>query len=381
LWVIRRLILIFVASLWILACVLTTAILIFRRPTPPEFEQATAAQPVELPCDELGHFEAQTEWWYYTGFLTDELGREYGFELVFFKSYVPDDMVMAGVLPLNWISNPLYFSHFAVSDQAAGEHVFFEQISFPRFWRAGARADRYDVWNGDWRAWGDVSQSDGGWDCYGGDTQHLRASGGRYRLRLELEPARPPALHGEAGVVEMGEAGYSYYYSRPDLEGLGLLYVDGERRVVQADAWMDHQWGSWDVHGGYGGWDWFSLRLDDGSRVMLFGFRDGAGQTMAGSGGTWIAPDGTTAELAAGDFSLEILDRWTSPETGGTYPVAWHLLIPAQGLDVSVEATFPEQEMAVDFGPVYWEGTVAVEGTARGNGFVELTGYAEGSGH
>jgi len=150
---------------------------------------------------------------------------------------------------------------------------------------------------------------------------------------------------------------------------------------VRANVWMDHQWGSWDVHGGYNGWDWFSLRLDDGSRVMLFDFRDGAGQTMAGSGGTWIAPDGTTAELAAGDFSLEVLDRWTSPETGGTYPVAWHLLIPGQGLDVSVEATFPEQEMAVAFGPIYWEGTVAVEGTASGNGFVELTGYVEGSGH
>jgi predicted secreted hydrolase len=48
-------------------------------------------------------------------------------------------------------------------------------------------------------------------------------------------------------------------------------------------------------------------------------------------------------------------------------------------LQATVEATFPEQEMAVKYTPLYWEGTVAVTGTTNGNGFVEMTGYGSGS--
>jgi predicted secreted hydrolase len=369
--VIRRLILILLMILVFLAAGLMTAIFIFRHPTPLEYQPATADRPVNFPRDEAAHFKARTEWWYYTGFLTGQDGQQYGFELVFFKSYVPDAVRVANLLPIKWVSNPIYFAHFALSDQEAQEHVFFEEVSFPRFWEAGARADRFDVWNGDWRAWGD------------GIEHHLRANGGRYRLRLDLESIKAPVLHGPAGagVVEMGEAGTSYYYSRVDLDGVGLLYADGQRQVVRATAWMDHQWGSWDLHQGFDGWDWFSLRLEDGSRVMLFNLWDGAGDPHPQSGGTWITAEGTSQHLALEDYQLEVLDTWTSPQTGGIYPVAWQLAIPDLGLDATVQATFPEQELPIRFGPVYWEGTVVVDGTISGRGFVELTGYTPGNGH
>jgi predicted secreted hydrolase len=368
--VIRRLILILLMVLLFLAAGLMTAIFIFRRPTPLEFQQASAEQPLHFPRDEAAHFRASTEWWYYTGFLTGQDGRQYGFELVFFKSYVPPAVRVANLVPINWVSNPIYFAHFALSDQESQEHVFFEQINFPRFWEAGARADRYEVWNGDWRAWGNGIQ------------HHLRAAGGRYRLRLDLDTLKAPVLHGPsgAGVVEMGQAGPSHYYSRVDLDGVGLLYVDGQRQAVRASAWMDHQWGSWDLHGGYHGWDWFSLRLEDGNRVMLFNFRDGSGFLQSQSGGTWITAEGAARPLEPEDYHLEVVDVWTSPQTGGTYPIAWQLAIPDFGLEASVEATFPEQEMPIRFGPVYWEGTVSVDGTSKGRGFVEMTGYAPGYG-
>jgi predicted secreted hydrolase len=369
--VIRRLILILLMILLFLAAGLMTAIFIFRRPTPVEFQPATADQPVHFPRDEAAHFQARTEWWYYTGFLSGQDGQQYGFELVFFKSYVPPAVRVANLLPINWASNPIYFSHFALSDQETQQHVFFEQVSFPQFWEAGARADQYKVWNGDWRAWADGIQ------------HHLRADGGRYRLRLDLETIKAPVLHGPGGtgVIEMGQAGPSYYYSRVDLDGVGLLYVDGQRQVVQASAWMDHQWGSWDLHQGFDGWDWFSLHLEDGSRLMLFHFRDESGGLQPQSGGNWITAAGTAQHLALEDYQLEVLDTWTSPQTGGTYPVAWQLTIPDLGLDATVEATFPEQELPIRFGPVYWEGTVTVDGTPSGRGFVELTGYAPGDGH
>ncbi len=362
---IRRFILIVLALVVTLAAASMTAIFIFRHPTPAAFRPATTSQPVSLPEDEAAHFDAQTEWWYYTGFLTGERDRRYDFELVFFKVYVPPEVRVANVLPLKWVNNPIYFAHLAVSDQATREHRFFEQVSFPRFWEAGARKDRFEVWLGNWRAWG-------------GDGQHhLRAAAGPYALRVDLEAAKPAALHGAtgAGVVEIGQAGTSYYYSEPELTGTGLFTVGGERQVVRVTAWMDHQWGSWQAHGGYVGWDWFSLRLDDDNQVMLFTFRDEAGNIQPESAGTWIAADGTTQHLATGDYTVEVLERWASRDTGATYPVKWRVTVPDHGLDVIVEATFPEQEMPIQFGPVYWEGSVAVSGTADGVGFVEMTGY------
>lgn len=364
---IRRFIIILLMLLLILAAGLVTAIFIFRHPTPIEFQQATADEPVRFPRDEAAHFDAQAEWWYYTGFLDGEDGQQYGFELVFFKAYVPSEVRLGNVLPLMVSNNPIYFAHFALSDQAGEEHVFVERANFPEFWDAGASEDRFEVWNGDWKARGGVGE------------YHLEAGGERYRLRLALESVKPPVLHGPegAGVVEMGQAGTSYYYSEPDLAGAGFLYVDGERQTVYATAWMDHQWGSWQGHDGYAGWDWFSLRLDDGSRLMLFDFRDEDGSTQPESAGTWIGADGSAQHLTRGDYGIEALEFWTSPDTGATYPVTWQVTVPEHGLDAVVEATFPGQELPIELGPIYWEGTVAVSGTVNGTGFVEMTGYAE----
>ena len=110
---------------------------------------------------------------------------------------------------------------------------------------------------------------------------------------------------------------------------------------------------------------------------MLFDFRDEDGNIQSGSAGTWIAADGSAEHLTRDDYEIEKLEFWTSPDTGGTYPVKWQVAVPDHGLDTLVEATFPAQEMPIELGPIYWEGTVSVSGTADGTGFVEMTGYAE----
>ena len=145
---IRRLILALLTSLLILTAGLVAALFIFRIPAPAEFEQATANQPVSLPRDEAAHFDVTTEWWYYTGFLNDADGKRYGFELVFFKAFAPPQAKIAGVLPINWVSNPVYVAHFAVSDLVGHDHISFEQANFPQFWSASAKDNRHEVWTG-----------------------------------------------------------------------------------------------------------------------------------------------------------------------------------------------------------------------------------------
>ena len=77
-------------------------------------------------------------------------------------------------------------------------------------------------------------------------------------------------------------------------------------------------------------------------------------------------------------MSIDVLDHWTSPETGTRYPSRWRVRVPSQGLDLIVEPWLEGQEMRTSF--VYWEGAVRVSGTsgstcALGQGYVELTGY------
>jgi predicted secreted hydrolase len=45
-------------------------------------------------------------------------------------------------------------------------------------------------------------------------------------------------------------------------------------------VWMDHQWGNFLTLGG-GGWDWFSIQLDNDTEMMLYLIRDATGKTIS----------------------------------------------------------------------------------------------------
>ncbi|HEX2639590.1 MAG TPA: lipocalin-like domain-containing protein, partial [Pyrinomonadaceae bacterium] len=72
---------------------------------------------VELPRDLAAHADVQTEWWYYTGHGRTVSGRDFGFELVFFKRRT--DLDSFSIVPLRLFGNPFYFAHFAFTDLSA----------------------------------------------------------------------------------------------------------------------------------------------------------------------------------------------------------------------------------------------------------------------
>lgn len=356
------------ASLLILA--LAAGLLIaflFRHPTPDPYQQAQADLPPRLPGDDGAHFAAQTEWWYYTGELLGEGGEHFGFEVVFFKAYPPSHAKMFGRIPVSWLCNPAYSSHLAVTDLKEGTFTFAEQVNCPLPWAGGARTDRYEVWNRGW------------WAGEEGSRHHLHAGSSVAALDLTLVSMKPATFHGSQGVVPMGAGGTSYYYSHTRMGGSGWLEVGGRRILVQARAWMDHQWGSWDWTG-FQGWDWFSLRLDSGEDLMVFQFRDQEGMVQPQSFGTYVGADGATVHLPQQAFVVEVLDRWTSPRTGATYPVAWRIATRLPTGELVVRAELSDQELPLRMGPTYWEGICQVEGTlagepVRGHAYVEMTGY------
>jgi predicted secreted hydrolase len=178
-------------------------------------------------------------------------------------------------------------------------------------------------------------------------------------------------INGENGLSqkakEPGRA--SYYVSFPRLSVSGTIAVAGSTHDVTGQAWMDHEWFTEQLAGDQTGWDWFSVQLDNNTELMLFDLRKQDGSIDPWSSGTFIDATGRAHHLKRGDFTLEPLSR------RGKYPIAWRIRVPSLGLEVTCRAAVDNQEIVSKTGPRYWEGAVTYEGTHKGVGYLEMTGY------
>ena len=306
--------------------------------------------PIELPRDRAPH-DNLTEWWYYTGHLRAADGRQYGFELVFFQTIRGDYPVV-------------YLGQFAITDR--GRQTFQHASKLAQGSQIG-RQDVLDLTVQDWRMRGALGQ------------EHLQAALDNYVLDVALTSQKPAALHDDDGIVSFGPAGDSYYYSYTRLALKGTLVDHGELVPVEGQAWFDHQWGNFLVLGG--GWDWYSLQLDDNAELMLNQLRDDQ-NNIVGVWGTYVAPDGSYRALTDRDFTIEPTGRWTSPHSGATYPMGWHIRHHDPPYDLHLTPVLSDQELlSRGNGPTYWEGAVDISGShapgpIHGLGYVEMTGYA-----
>ena len=158
-----------------------------------------------------------------------------------------------------------------------------------------------------------------------------------------------------------------------------VLLDQGLPRPVTGTAWIDHQWGDF-ISIASGGWDWYSVHLDDGRDFTASVVRDELGATGL-QYGTLVGPGGETTHLprgltwrfgqpAAGPVRTRVRSilragRSRSPATVCTY--AWDPLLLDQELDTRGST-----------GVAYWEGAVSVRRRRRRRlacGYVELTGY------
>jgi len=117
------------------------------------------------------------------------------------------------------------------------------------------------------------------------------------------------------------------------------------------------------------GWDWFSLHLASGEKIMLFQLRHADGRHYRA--GTWISATGVTQALSGEDFDLTPLAHSTL--AGRRLPTRWALSIPGKQLELRSE---PLQENAwMDTRFPYWEGPIRLSGSQPGVGYLEMTGY------
>jgi predicted secreted hydrolase len=336
----------------------------------PGFLAADGSHALTFPADFGAHPDYRTEWWYYTGNLQTPEERHFGFELTVFRvSLLPPTVE----LPADsaWYNRSVYFAHFAISDVAEQRFYAFERYSRPGPGLAGAQADPYGVWLEDWS----ITES-------GSSMYRLQAAQEAIALDLTLTDEMGVVLHGESGYSRKGQtaSSASYYYSQPRLQAQGVVQIDGIDYPISGLVWKDHEFSTSVLDEDQIGWDWFSLQFEDGSALMLFQLRERNGQTSSSSSGTFVAADATPQPLQNTDFTIEVLDQWRSPHTQGIYPASWEIRLNQPDCLLNLRPWMADQE--IHFPAVtYWEGAVYFEGTCngaetRGNGYVELTGYA-----
>ena len=306
---------------------------------------------VQLPHDE-GIHAAPLEWWYFNGHIAAKDGREFSFHFVTFQSVLED-----GFTPR--------IAHLSWADHEKGLHLAAEQPDLPIL---ETTSGEFDITIAGWHMSGD------------GQAYQLSFQVGDYAVELEADARKPAVLHDDTGFVDLGVAGKTFYYSRTDLETTGTVSISGDSLPVTGTTWFDHQWGNFSI--APIGWDWLSLNLDDGSDLMVSVVWDQEDRSHIATYGTYVPPDSDPVHLPAPDVSLEPTGSWTSPDTGGEYPMSWKLNVDSLGLALILAPVIERSEFNISqFIPViYWEGAVSASGAREGSpvsgkGFVEMVGY------
>ncbi len=342
------------------------------------YARALEPRPFVFPRDHADHPAFRNEWWYITGTLDGD-ERRFGFQFTLFRSALAAE---PPALDSDWATRQVYMGHFALTDPAAGRFHAFDRFGRAALGIAGARAVPFRVWLLDWELAGSETGSAGP-ECV--FPLRLRAAAGEVAVDLALEAGKGIVLQGERGLSRKGpEPGNaSYYYSFPRMPARGTVVVEADTVPVSGAAWLDREWSTSALGPDLEGWDWFALRFEDGRDLMYYRLRRSDGGTDPLSGGVLVRADGSAPPLSADDVVLEVLDRWTSPTTGVTYPSRWRVSVPETGLELTLTPWLRNQELDVAFR--YWEGAVDAvgrdrQGPVRGAGYVELTGYGTAGG-
>ena len=331
------------------------------------FEEITAPLQLEFPRDHGAHPRHRVEWWYVTARLATAEGRRFGAQFALFRYALrPEDAPMRD----DWQSGQIYLAHAAITDIDGDRFLFDEQWARGAAGLVGAEAAPFRAWLGDCSiaAATDVATL----------PMQLHCGGAEFGYRLELDGVDVPVLHGEQGYSQKSEGGSaSAYYSYPQLAASGELWIGAERVPVAGNAWYDHEWTSGVLAADQVGWDWFSLRLSDGSALMLFNIRRQDG-SVASRRGTLIGADGSVRTLAEADIEVRANGAWSSPRSGVRWPLRWTL--SSKSLDLSLDIAPVRDDQEFDGTVRYWEGAIDASGQLDGKpitaeGYLELTGY------
>jgi len=336
-----------------------------------DFSKAVEKRKFIFPDDHGPHPEFRTEWWYFTGNLVSDDGKEFGYQFTIFRTALSKEKSERNS---EWNSNQIYMAHFAVTDIDENKFYFDEKFSRDGNNLAGAQASPFKVWVEDWQII--QIQNEVLFDL---PIINVRAKTENFEIDFILESVKPFVLQGDEGLSQKGKqpGNASYYYSYTRLKTEGKIILEGKEFFVNGFSWMDREWSTSALSEDQKGWDWFALQLDDNTEIMYYQMRKNDGTPDIFSKGVFVDETGSSQLIKKDAVVLKVTGYWESPD-GEKYPSGWNLRIPSKEIDLKITPTVKNQLM--DVAIRYWEGSVKIEGTKSGSkttgrGYVELTGY------
>jgi predicted secreted hydrolase len=311
-----------------------------------------------FPADHGPHPEFRIEWWYVTANLVDAGGAAYGAQWTLFRQ-----ATRPGVPQPGWATPQIWMGHAAVT--SAQTHRTSETFARGGIGQAGVEASPLRAWIDSWEMRGLDSI-----DANRIAPLELNASGADFSYALQLKADHPLVLQGDGGYSRKSQREQaSYYYSQPYFAVTGSLTVDDRPIEVTGQAWLDREWSSQPLAPDQTGWDWLSLHLNSGEKLMLYRMRQTDGNHYGS--GKWFTHDGRAEQIVSTDLTMT--PRAFTEIAGRKIPTAWHIAIPKLGLAIECVPLNPRSWMGTSF--PYWEGPISFKGTHDGLGYLELTGY------
>jgi predicted secreted hydrolase len=349
---------------------------------------------MSFPQDHGTHDQFDIEWWYLTANLQDEAGDPYGLQWTLFRFKNPrprssqtegsnlSSSLKNSPVTLNestvsldkkWHNDQIYMAHASI--HSLDTHWFSEKFARGGVGNAGLTALPLNLFIDDWQ-WlnsdGDTGLFPSTLAFSATDTSKPNAEAS---ATFTLNQTGPLVQHGDNGFSVKSNSGHaSHYYSAPfiSIEGELTQAIDTVTTApikLKGQAWFDKEWTSQLLDTGTQGWDWLSLHLDDGNKIMAFRMRlKNQDDYVTGS---YITSTGEQITLQPGDLTLQPVS--VKKVDGRQLPLIWKLIIPSKKIDLTI-STLKDKQWNNAAVP-YYEGMVKIEGSHGGVGFLELTGY------
>jgi geranylgeranyl pyrophosphate synthase/predicted secreted hydrolase len=377
--------------------------------TPPDWP---ADGPIDLRVHDLPHASSVLEWWYVNTHLETVAGRKYGIFAAFFRQATGRNA--AGAIEyahsVAWAlsdpQNARYYPVCAVDKSAVSlglkkidngdgvgddrmnralrEVLVRGHVPLPtRMLHAEpvVARDRLVLEYGACRF---AKRPSGSYEL------HLSDESSGVGCDLVFTPLKPPIRHGNDGVIHGLSDELMFYYFIPRNELSGSVVVNGRPSpVARGKGWYDHEFGyvpdpepgsatqpgpmsvapkdvkAKKTSAGATAWNWAAAQLDSGVDVTVYSItRVATGEVLD----NWaVISDADGRRTQYDNVTFRALENWRSTRSFLEYPTRWRLVVPEAKLDVTLEATFPDQELiTVISDPAFWEGQVSVTGHQRG---------------
>ncbi|GAB56111.1 hypothetical protein GPUN_1996 [Glaciecola punicea ACAM 611] len=329
---------------------------------------------INLPQDHGSHALFDIEWWYLTANLRDIEGNPYGLQWTLFRFRNPSAPVNNEASEIStWHNDQMFMAHASV--HSLQDHWFSEKFARGGVGNAEVSSFPFTLAIDDW-SWVNTINTSGllpaalNFSAVGKSKQNSTIT-----ASLNLQQTGPFVLHGDNGYSIKSNAGHaSHYYSAPFIDIAGKLVISTQgapqKEVeVSGQAWFDQEWTSQLLDDNTLGWDWVSLHLDSGEKVMAFRMRLNDQKDYIT--GSYMDAAGKQTTLLPSDLDLRPVNTTIVREK--EFPLKWRLSIPSKSIDITITSIKDDQYN--DASIPYYEGMVRIEGSHRGEGFIELTGY------